>query len=259
MTTNRWLVAALALAGIAGAQPRAYAADLPQGALVTKAPVVALAYRWTGCYLGANVGGGSNRAAFFDATPPRPTGLDHGVARGTGALGGGQIGCDYQAGNWVFGLQGMIEATNLNGTSHFVPGPADPQSPNVLDMRSRTSALATATARVGYAVQPQVLIYAKGGAAWMRSQVDYTITGMGAFTFPFTGSDTRTGWTAGGGVEFLIAPNWSVFAEYNYMDFGSKTLTLQGYGGTAGATAPIVVNHRIDTAMFGVNYRFGSP
>jgi hypothetical protein len=43
------------------------------------------------------------------------------------------------------------------------------------------------------------------------------------------------------------------------MDFGSKTLTLQGYGGTAGATAPIVVNHRIDTAMFGVNYRFGSP
>lgn len=259
MTANRWLVAVLALAGIASAQPRAHAADLPSGPLTTKAPAAVLAYRWTGCYLGANVGGGSDRAAFFDATPPRPSGLDHGTARGTGALGGGQFGCDYQAGNWVLGLQGMVEATSLNGTSHFVPGPADPQSPNILDMRVRTSSLATATARLGYAIHPQVLVYVKGGGAWMQSSVDYTITGMGAFTFPFTGSDTRTGWTAGGGVEFLIAPNWSVFAEYNYLDFGSRTLTLQGYGMTAGATAPIVVNRRIDTAMFGVNYRFGSP
>jgi outer membrane immunogenic protein len=108
MTTNRWLVAALALAGIAGAPPQAFSADLPQGTLVTKAPAIAVAYRWTGCYLGANVGAGSDRAAFFDASPPNPTGLDHGTARGTGALGGGQFGCDYQAGNWVFGLQGML-------------------------------------------------------------------------------------------------------------------------------------------------------
>ncbi len=260
MRTNRLLRAALALAGITGAQPLAFAADLPAGAMVTKAPAAVLAYRWTGCYLGANVGGGSDRAAFFDATPPRPSGLDHGTPRGTGALGGGQIGCDYQAGNWVLGLQGMLEAANLNGTSHFEPGPADPQFPNVFDMRSRVSSLATATARVGYAVQPQVLVYVKGGGAWMRSSVDYTVSGMGAFTFPFAGSDTRTGWTVGGGVEFLIAPNWSVFAEYNYMDFGSKTLTLLGNGLTnTGATVPVLVSHRIDTAMFGVNYRFGSP
>jgi len=258
MTTNRWLVAALALAGIAGAQPLAFAADLPPGTMVTKAPVAALAYRWTGCYLGANVGGGSDRAAFFDASLPNPSGADHGTARATGVLGGGQIGCDYQAGTWVLGVQGMVEAVNLNGTNHFVPGPGDPQFQNILDMRARTSSLATATARLGYAIQPQVLIYVKGGGAWMRSSIDYMITGMG-MTFPFTGSDTRTGWTAGGGVEFLIAPNWSVFAEYNYMDFGSKTLTLAGYGGTAGATAPIAVNHRIDAAIFGVNYRFGSP
>jgi opacity protein-like surface antigen len=50
-----------------------------------------------------------------------------------------------------------------------------------------------------------------------------------------------------------------VFAEYNYLDFGSNTLTLQDYGNTAGATASIQVNRRIDTAMFGVNYRFGLP
>jgi len=259
MTTNRWLVAALALAGIAGAQPPAWSADLPQGTLMTKAPAAVLAYRWTGCYLGANVGAGADRAAYTDVNPQRPTSLDLGTARATGALGGGQIGCDYQAGNWVFGLQGMGEATGFRGTSHYVPGPTDPRLNNVYDTSSRISSLVTATARLGYAVQPQILIYAKGGGAWMRSSVDYMSTGQG-FTFPYAGSETRTGWTAGGGVEFLIAPNWSVFAEYNYIDFGAKTLTLQGYGPiTAGATQAILVSHRIDTAMFGVNYRFGSP
>ena len=91
------------------------------------------------------------------------------------------------------------------------------------------------------------------------ANLDYAGFGMG-LTFPYTGLETRTGWTAGGGVEFPIAPNWSVFAEYIYIDFGSKTLTLQGYGPAAGFTAPILlVSHRIDTVVFGVNYRFGSP
>jgi outer membrane immunogenic protein len=260
MTTNRWLVVALALGGIAGAQPQAFSADMPAGTLVTKAPAAVLAYRWTGCYLGANVGAASDRATFADFNPLFPSSLDLGSARATSALGGGQIGCDYQAGNWVFGLQGMGEATSLRGTSHYLPGPTDPRLNNIYDTSSRISSLVTATARLGYAIQPQVLIYAKAGGAWMRSTLDYTVNGMGV-TFPYTGSETRTGWTAGGGVEFLIAPNWSVFAEYNYIDFGAKTVSLQGNGGAVppGATQPIQVNHRIDTAMFGVNYRFGSP
>ena len=55
-------------------------------------------------------------------------------------------------------------------------------------------------------------------------------------------------------------PSWSLFAEYNYLDFGSNNLNVQGYGLTAAASpAPILVSHRIDTAVFGVDYRFDSP
>jgi outer membrane immunogenic protein len=256
MTTNRLLIAALALAGVAGVQPRAFSADMPAGALVTKAPAATVAYRWTGCYVGANIGGGSDRVAFGDANPPARASGDLGFGRGTGALGGGQIGCDYQAGAWVFGLQGLFDATDLNAASHYLP--TDRRAPNIYDTSSHVSSLATATARLGYAIQPQILIYAKGGGAWMRADLDYAITGMG-FVFPFNGSETRTGWTVGAGAEFLVTPNWSVFAEYNYIDFGSKVLALQSYGFAAGTPpAQIQTNHRIDVGMFGVNYRFGS-
>ncbi|MBR0752997.1 porin family protein [Bradyrhizobium jicamae] len=254
MIANR-MVVALVLAGIVGVQAEAFSADLPPGTLVTKAPA-SVAYRWTGCYVGANVGGGSGRTSFTDVRPMLASPLDLGSERTSGALGGGQVGCDYQAGGWVFGVQGLYDASDLKGSHQLVPGPADPRFPNIYDLSSRMSWFATATARVGYAIQPQILIYAKGGAAWTQSTVDYAVTGMG-ITSPYAGAGSHTGWTAGGGVEYLLAPNWSLFAEYNYLDFGSTTPTLQGNGAAAGFTTPIQLTRRIDTAMFGVNYRFG--
>jgi outer membrane immunogenic protein len=212
---------------------------------------------WTGCYLGANIGGGSDRQTYTNVNPNRLPNFDLGSERNTGAIGGGQIGCDYQAGNWVFGAQGMLDATDFGGSNHVVPGPADRQFPNIFDLSARTSWVATATARVGYAIVPQALIYAKGGAAWTRASLDYTITGMGVETF--TAAETRTGWIVGGGLEYLIAPNWSVFAEYNHMDFGSSTLaTLDTVPADLSPPEPIRVGRRIDSAMFGINYRFGS-
>ena len=70
----------------------------------------------------------------------------------------------------------------------------------------------------------------------------------------YTGGETRSGWVIGGGLEYLIAPNWSVFAEYNHMDFGTQTLNTQD---AFGFIEPIRVSRRIDTAMVGVNFRFG--
>src|SRR5882757_6971335 len=105
MATKRILIAGLALAGVAGIPHQSFSADMPPGALVTKAPA-AIAYRWTGCFIGANVGGASDRANFTDARSLLPSPLDAGSQRATNVLGGGQIGCDYQAGGWVFGVQG---------------------------------------------------------------------------------------------------------------------------------------------------------
>ncbi|WP_027534544.1 outer membrane protein [Bradyrhizobium sp. WSM3983] len=224
----------------------------------TKAPPVPMAvYSWTGCYVGGNVGGGSDRQTYTNVNPNRLPNFDLGSERNTGVIGGGQIGCDYQAGNFVFGAQGMIDATDLRGSNRVVPAPGDPQFPNIFDLSARTSWIATATARIGYTVTPQTLLYVKGGGAWSRSSLDYTITGMGVATF--TGSETRSGWIVGGGVEYLLAPNWSVFAEYNHMDFGTSILATQGIGADAGFSEPIRIGHRIDAGMVGVNYRFGGP
>jgi outer membrane immunogenic protein len=253
MSVRQFAIAALVatVAGPAAVQ----AADLaPRYA---KAPVVVdPATPWTGCYVGANVGGGSDRQTYTNVNPNRLPNFDLGSERNSGALGGGQIGCDYQAGSWVFGAQGMFDATDFRGSNRVVPGPADPQSPNIFDLSARTSWLTTATARVGYTIVPQALIYAKGGAAWTRASLNYTITGMGVANF--TGAETRAGWTVGGGLEYMIAPNWSVFAEYNHMDFGTSTLATQDVvPANLSPPEPIRIGRRIDTAMFGVNYRFG--
>jgi outer membrane immunogenic protein len=218
----------------------------------TKAPIAAAPiYGWTGCYIGGNVGGGWDRQGYTNVNPLRLPNFDLGSEGNSGVVGGGQVGCDYQAGSWVFGAQGMFEAADLRGSNHVAPGPADLQFPNVFDLSARTSWVTTATARIGYAIVPQVLLYAKGGAAWTRASLDYTITGQGVAKF--TGAETRSGWVIGGGLEYLFAPNWSIFVEYNHMDFGAQTLNTQGDF----FIEPIRVSRRIDTAMVGVNFRFG--
>lgn len=82
--------------------------------------------------------------------------------------------------------------------------------------------LATVTGRVGVTAAPTVLLYAKGGAAWVRDQ--YSVTTGG--TTVATADNTPSGWTVGGGVEWAFAGNWSAFAEYDYFDFGSPGVTF---------------------------------
>ena len=244
-------LAALAL----GVSLPALAADLSPHSYVKAPPPQAVA-SWTGCYLGANAGGGLDRQAYTNVNPNRLPNFDLGSERNAGAVGGGQIGCDYQIGGWVVGVQGLFDAAGFRGSNHVVPGPTDSQFPNIFDLSSRTSWIATATARLGYAVQPQLLLYAKGGAAWERSSLDYTITGMGVANF--SGSEQRAGWTVGGGLEYLIAPNWSVFAEYNHMDFGTDTLATQDRNVSNNSPPePIRLSHRTDIGLVGLNYRFG--
>ena len=72
---------------------------------------------------------------------------------------------------------------------------------------------------------PQALLYFKGGAAWVKSKYLDTDP-SGTIYVPYSGQVTaiRTGWIIGGGVEYLLKSNWSVFAEYNYIDIGDKSL-----------------------------------
>src|SRR6185369_14963977 len=105
------LVVASVLIGL-GAASAAVAADLP---LKARPMAAAPLYNWTGCYLGANVGGGwtrLNTARALDvggvAAPN-----DYGREKDSGVIGGGQVGCDFQTGNLVFG----VAAASISATS----------------------------------------------------------------------------------------------------------------------------------------------
>ena len=122
------------------------------------------------------------------------------------------------------------------------------------------------------------MVYAKGGAAWARDkyqfngQVSTTACGLvQTVPFPpqcvfanptivtpfnFIASETRVGWTVGAGIEWAVWENWSVKLEYDYLDFGSSSVT---FNDPLLGAATISISQRISEVKLGVNYRFGSP
>jgi len=241
------------------------AADLP--ARYTKAPVAApvMAYNWTGCYIGGNVGGGFARTEQTQIAkvggPAIIPNNNFGNSDGTNVIGGAQIGCDYQfAGNWVVGVQGMFDFGNIR-SSHIVPT-AFPGFPvGAFISNNRTKDVFTATGRIGYLFAPQVLGYVKGGGAWARIDHEFIGTIPATFLSENAVGIDRQGWTVGGGLEWMFAPGWSVFGEYNYLDFGRKDIAFVPGPGTAGAADVISTRLTIQQALVGVNYKFnwGGP
>lgn len=222
-----------------GSASSAQAADMP--APYTPRPV-AQKSMWS-CYLGANVGGASVHESYSDpaTVPATPLG-SHTV---NGWAGGGQVGCDHQSGAWVVGLQGMADGSDLRG-QHFFDGDF---------FRNKVPWFATATARVGLVVRPNVLAYVKGGAAF-KHDTEWKIDGVTRLV-EANAQTTRTGWTVGGGFEVLLIGGWSVFIEGNYMDFGRGTVTFSNLEvPPVPPTFPLRVRESIVTVLAGINYRF---
>jgi len=215
--------------------PRGYPAPAP--ALVYAPPI-----RWTGCYVGGNIGG-----AWSSVDLSGVSGVDV-SATNSGFAGGGQIGCDYQWGSearWVVGFRNLLDATSLSSSTTFSTVPFTG------DINSRTRWFDTLTARGGYLVTPQVLLYAQGGAAWTNTDITF-LTGSGAQVGEV--SNDRTGWTVGGGAEWMFAPHWSVFAEYNFIGFGTQSATFTGCSGTCVVNANAKAD--VQDVLAGVNYKF---
>lgn len=218
----------------------AYGADLSQQP-VYKAPVmVQPVYNWTGCYVGGNIGADWGRS---DVTAAN---TGSGISwTNSGFIGGGQIGCDYQFyGHFVIGARNMLEGTTLNSGATFNGGPAAGYTAN-----SDTSWVDLLTARIGYTAMPELLIYFQGGAAWTRNNA-YISAPNGAQVGQVGGN--RSGWTIGGGLEWMFAPHWSTFLEYNYMDFG----TTSGTAMVNNVSYPLNFQQDGQAVLVGVNYRF---
>ena len=240
---KRILLAALATTVIGSAS--ALAADLPQRPEY-KAPVMVAApvATWTGCYVGGNIGG-----AFGNASVDGPFGGEV-SGDGSGFAGGGQVGCDYQfSGGFVLGLRDMFDATSNKKSGTFAAGPL---AGDVANFNNQW--FDTLTARLGYAVQPTLLFYFQGGGAWAHTSTNITSAGLQIGQT----SNTRTGWTIGGGVEWMFAPHWSTFLEGNYMDFGSNSGTAITPVGTLCALPGCTLSAKATEAnvLVGVNYRF---
>ena len=260
---KRSLLAGVAIGALVSVSA-ANAADLPRKAPIA-APAALPMLSWTGCYVGGNVGGGWGKNDVTQTASSLASGLSGRATTGvdtSGAVFGGQVGCDYQFANrFVIGIQGMLDGTSIKGTATdafagFLPGAP------VGSIGVKTKWLGSVTGRLGYSLleQNQGLIYVKGGGAWARYETNLTNLTTN-LVFPGSGpgivDNTFSGWTVGGGFEYRFDRNWSAFIEYNYYDFGEKTIFTGSGGGLS--SNQIDLKPKLQTVTVGVNYRFWTP
>jgi outer membrane immunogenic protein len=235
----------------------ASAADMPMKAAPYAAPV--RVFSWTGCYIGVHAGAGAMRANNSEGSSSSDT--------GTGGLAGGQVGCNYQDGNWVFGAEGEGYWSGMKSTnaSSFSEGPTDFFRNNNTVKNKYDFSIA---ARAGIAFD-RTLVYGKAG--WVWGKFDFLSTfdsdccsfNGGPFHATNSASGTLDGLLLGVGIEHALTNNWTVKLEYNYLRFGSKELAFTACDNDSGSPsivcAPAGTNTvRADKQIFkiGANYLF---
>jgi outer membrane immunogenic protein len=232
---------------------------------------------WTGFYVGLNIGGGwsanSNNNSYLPysdttygigSTPypgasPNLFFLPGGGQTNSntgGVVGGAQAGYNYQFGSFVIGAETDFQGTSLTGgnqgnyagayNSPYAGSTTGLLSPLVTGNGGTLGLqwFGTVRGRAGYLITPTLLLYGTAGFAYG----DVTA---------FQRSNTSTGWTAGGGAEWLFSPNWSAKVEYLYVDLDSSGINGAYTGWQLGN------NHhpQINVVRAGVNYHFnwGAP
>jgi outer membrane immunogenic protein len=274
------------------ASSAAFAADLPT---TTKAPPP-IVQGWTGFYAGANVGYGwqdptavFSPADFFSAalinnvgtnfTPLQPpTSFD--IA---GATGGFQAGYNWQVDQrWLVGAETDFNFSGLtgHGATNFIVAPGNLNVPFSALASEQVKWFGTVRARAGYFATPDLLVFATGGLAYGKVEhnasmfnngLGFTIIGPGGVggggvvcagnTNCYAGSSSRiaAGWTAGGGLEYAIGRNWTVKAEYLYVNLGSDSFAAPAVSTTVPGGSRVNVSYSDTTfnlVRIGANYRF---
>jgi outer membrane immunogenic protein len=251
---KKFLLGTVAL--IAFAAPAA-AADLAARPY-TKAPPapIAVAYDWSGFYIGANGGWGSANKCWdltADVVGPFVPPLAEGCHDATGATAGGQIGYRWQAGTWVFGLEGQGNWADFKGsnTSLALLVPTENES--------KINAFGLITGQIGYAWN-NVLLYVKGGAAVTSDK--YRGFDIATGLLVDSAKETRWGGAVGAGLEFGFAPNWSLGVEYNHLFMSDRDVDFTASGNFAPAgsfSRTDRISQDVDLVTVRVNYRWGGP
>jgi outer membrane immunogenic protein len=206
MRKTIFAVTATTMAVASGA---AVAADLPRGPVPyysTPAPAV---FNWNGPYAGLNIG--------YEWGKVTNSGINPG-----GAAGGGQLGYNWQSGQFVFGAETDIQYSGADDT--FAP------------YKFSNPWFGTLRGRAGIALD-NILLYGTAGLAYGDLKGEQ---------FGLSESKTLAGWAGGLGMEVGFTPNWSAKVEYLYMDLGDRAYSITGVDN--GLRASLV--------RFGVNYHF---
>jgi outer membrane immunogenic protein len=223
----------------------AQAADIPRP--VYKAPVVAPVYNWSGFYLGGQAGG-----AFSDSTWATDATINNFFVTENHSkdswIAGGQLGLRWQAGAWVFGVEGMWSAVDLN-TNEASPGLAAINRPNRF-RGTDISQLYSVTGQLGYAWD-RFLLYGKGG--WAGGEVDRsTLNANNGVSSAI--SQNASGWTVGAGAEWAFGNGWSFAVEYAYYDLDADSQRAVQSNGNQFTYGDF--NTEIHTIVARLNYTF---
>ena len=250
--------------GEEGQAPLVVAADLPH---LKDAPVVVLPLPgspWRGFYAGVNAGGvfdaangQAATATFWDPSLPFGAGVTPNLAYvpggansgSRGALGGGQVGYNYQMGSSVvIGAEADIAVTSVAGggkqgaalyASPFSDGALVPAAP-LNTAQASLPYVGTLRGRAGYLVTPTLLLHTTAGFAY---------DGVDAFGV----ANTRAGWTVGAGAEWMFAQNWSAKLEYLFADISGGGVA-GGWSGNYDAN----FHPQLNILRGGLNYHFNS-
>lgn len=271
---------------IAGVSTSAFGADMAVKAPVRAPPPVVAPplYNWTGCYVGGNAGGkwwantsGTINIPPIDGVTSSTTSFDFNANSGS-FIGGGQVGCNYQVGQFVFGIEGDGDWQHLSKTGTFVETSGDPGVTTNGSFSLTSEWQASLRGRFGYAVD-RVLWYATGGVAWTNVSLSgnerFTTTtvipcvpitagicepGTGITTSTTTGigivsvSKTAVGATAGGGFEYALTEHLTLGLEGRYTWYGSQHLNTSAID-----PIPVPVSLNLNTAevIAKLNWKFG--
>jgi outer membrane immunogenic protein len=234
---RKFLLTTSALVAMAAS---ASAADLARKAPPPPPPPPAPVYNWNGFYIGIMGGYG-----WSDRVGVSVAGFDFaGSGDLKGGFVGGTLGYNYQfAGSpIVIGIEADGAWANINAS----------RSATALGvtatLEDRIDALGSVTGRLGYAWGPG-LFYAKGGWAWADNRVTATLS-TPLLVVSASENHLHSGWTVGGGLEYLFARNWSGKIEYMYADYGSATFGGGLIPGGFGLSATV------HTIKGGINYHF---
>jgi outer membrane immunogenic protein len=237
---RKFLLGTIGLVALGMAAP-ASAADL-RARPAPPPPYVAPIYDWSGFYIGGNGGWGQSRncvdfGIFPDACSER-----------SGGLAGGQLGYRWQAGSWVFGLEGQGDWADLSNTRVSIFRPA-------FSTRTKTDGIGLFTGQIGWALWNTALLYVKGGAAVTSNRFSILDTPTGAELA--SASSTRWGGAVGVGWEWGFAPNWSAGLEYDHLFMGDANNSFSVANPALAAVLNSRITQDVDMVTVRVNYRFG--